>query len=77
METVTLSTKGQLVIPARVRDALRLQSGQRLSVTVERGSIVLKPGGLPVWKPLNPGGAKLSSARLSRPVDLADETRRR
>ena len=77
METVSLSTKGQLVIPARVRDALRLQSGQRLAVTVERGNIVLKPNSLPTWTPLNPRGAKLSSARLSQPVDLSDETRRR
>jgi AbrB family looped-hinge helix DNA binding protein len=77
METATLSTKGQLVIPARVRNALCLESGRRLAVTVERGNIVLKPETVPGWKPLNPKGAKLSSARLSRPVDLSDETGRR
>lgn len=75
METVTLSTKGQLVIPASVRGALRLQAGSRLAVTVENGNIVLKPG-TRAWKPLNPAGAKLTTAELCKPVDLAHEARR-
>ncbi|MCL2524964.1 MAG: AbrB/MazE/SpoVT family DNA-binding domain-containing protein [Betaproteobacteria bacterium] len=77
METTTLSTKGQLVIPARVRDALHLESGHRFAVTVEHGNIVLKPEVPALWTPLNPKGASLSAAELSQPVDLSDEASRR
>lgn len=77
METVTLSSKGQLVIPARVRGTLRLKPGHRLRVTVEGGNIVLKPDAASAWKPLNPTGVKLSAAELSRPVDLKHDRRRR
>ncbi|MDR3221784.1 MAG: AbrB/MazE/SpoVT family DNA-binding domain-containing protein [Candidatus Accumulibacter sp.] len=77
METVTLSTKGQLVIPASVRGALRLKAGKRLSVSIENGNIVLKPEDARAWVPLNPKGAKLSAAELAQAVDLSDEARRR
>jgi AbrB family looped-hinge helix DNA binding protein len=77
METVTLSTKGQLVIPANVRDALRLHAGNRLRVSIEGGNIVLKPDTRRQWKPLNPAGVKLTIAELSRPVELKREARRR
>ncbi|MBS0515571.1 MAG: AbrB/MazE/SpoVT family DNA-binding domain-containing protein [Proteobacteria bacterium] len=77
METVVLSSKGQLVIPASVRGALRLKAGNRLGVTIEGGSIVLKPDSGPAWKPLNPAGASLSAVELSHPVDLKHEARRR
>jgi len=76
METVTLSTKGQLVIPASVRGALRLESGSRLNVSIRSGNIVLKPEGAKAWKPINPAGVRLSTARLCKPVDLSDEDRR-
>ena len=39
MDTVTLSTKGQIVIPKAHRDRLGLQPGQRLAV-VSRGQVV-------------------------------------
>jgi AbrB family looped-hinge helix DNA binding protein len=82
METVTLSTKGQLVLPKRVRDALRLKPGQRLSVAVENHRIVLEPSrpgepAAPAWQPVNPAGAKLSTADLCRPVDIKREAGRR
>jgi AbrB family looped-hinge helix DNA binding protein len=77
METVTLSTKGQLVIPASVRSALCLKAGIRLSVSVEGGAIVLKPESARAWVPLNPKGVKLSAVELSQPVELSDEARRR
>ncbi|MDR2244495.1 MAG: AbrB/MazE/SpoVT family DNA-binding domain-containing protein [Burkholderiales bacterium] len=76
MEAATLSSKGQLVIPASVRHALHLKAGNRLSVTVEGGNIVLKPESTSAWAPLNPKGVRLSAAELSRPVDVSDETRR-
>jgi AbrB family looped-hinge helix DNA binding protein len=77
METVTLSTKGQLVIPASVRGALRLKPGNRLNVSIQGGNIVLKPEGAKAWKPINPAGVSLSAAQLCKPVDLSDETGRR
>jgi AbrB family looped-hinge helix DNA binding protein len=71
METVTLSTKGQLVIPTSVRGALRLKPGNRLSVSVQNGNIVLKPEGPKAWTPVNPAGVSLSAAELCKPVDLS------
>ena len=43
MLSVKLSSKGQLVIPKSVRDALGLAVGTRLEVVVQDGKIVLKP----------------------------------
>lgn len=79
METVTLSTKGQLVLPKPVRDALRLKPGQRLTVAVEDRRIVLEPSepAAPSWQPLNPAGASLTAAELCVPVDLRRAARRR
>jgi AbrB family looped-hinge helix DNA binding protein len=76
METVTLSTKGQLVIPASVRGALHLKPGNRLGVAVEGGNIVLKPVAAQTWVPFNPKGVHLSDEELSQPVDLSDEANR-
>jgi AbrB family looped-hinge helix DNA binding protein len=80
MSSVTLSTKGQLVLPKPVRDALRLKPGRRLKVSVEGARIVIEPAGDPdtsAWKPVNPAGARLSADELCQPVDLAHATRRR
>jgi AbrB family looped-hinge helix DNA binding protein len=77
VETVTLSTKGQLVIPNSIRSALRLKAGNRLSVSIDEGNIVLTPEGIQAWRPLNPAGVKLSAAELSQPVDLSRANHRR
>ncbi|HEY1993840.1 MAG TPA: AbrB/MazE/SpoVT family DNA-binding domain-containing protein [Edaphobacter sp.] len=39
----TVSTKGQLVIPARMRDALGIGPGDRVALTLEDGVILLRP----------------------------------
>ena len=39
----TVSTKGQLVIPATLRDALEIVPGGRVSLSLEDGVIVLRP----------------------------------
>lgn len=39
----TVSTKGQLVIPARMRDALGIEAGDRVALTLEHGAILLRP----------------------------------
>ena len=40
---VSISTKGQLVLPKEIRDKLKLNSGSKLKVFVEKGKIVLQP----------------------------------
>ncbi|MBI2863927.1 MAG: AbrB/MazE/SpoVT family DNA-binding domain-containing protein [Chloroflexi bacterium] len=42
MSVVTLSTKGQIVLPKEVRDALDLREGDYMRLTVEGGQIVLE-----------------------------------
>jgi AbrB family looped-hinge helix DNA binding protein len=41
-----LSSKGQLVIPKPVREALGLRQGMQLHVRVEAGRVILEPAGL-------------------------------
>ena len=43
METVTISPKFQVVIPQRVREQLRLRSGEKVCVIPYRGRIELVP----------------------------------
>jgi len=40
---VTVSSKGQVVIPAEIRRKFNLQRGKRLAVFVEDEKIILKP----------------------------------
>ncbi len=43
METVTLSSKGQLVIPKEVRRSAQLQAGDQFAVSYVEGEIRLRP----------------------------------
>lgn len=43
MDTVTLSSKGQLVIPKDLRRSAKLQPGDRLAVSYVEGEIRLRP----------------------------------
>ena len=75
METTTLTSKGQLVIPKRIRDALRASPGTRFSVTVRGSGILLellrpKSGKLSDWPGRNPRSKRLSDAELCKPVTL-------
>lgn len=74
----TLTSKGQLVIPKAVRDALHIKPGTKFEVQVKQGRIILKPSACTTassqqWQPRNPSGRRLGSAELSRPVTLTDE----
>ena len=40
-----LSSKGQLVIPKSMREALGLRSGDQVHVMLDRGKIILEPQG--------------------------------
>jgi len=73
METTTLTSKGQLVIPKPVRDALHLKSGTSLSVTTDGERIVLEPISskrlhLSDWLPLIQIKRRVSEKELCEPV---------
>ena len=40
---ITLSSKGQIVIPKDIRDALGLKAGEKLAVSLRGGKIVMEP----------------------------------
>ena len=46
---VAISTKGQVVIPKKIRDELDLETGDRLFVSVEDGTIMLKKPKKTLW----------------------------
>lgn len=70
MTTTTVSSKGQVVLPKPIRDALGIQTGALLTVRVDGTRIILETQPAP-WQPLNPAGAHLSREELCKPVDLA------
>ena len=43
-QVATLSSKGQLVIPANIREALGIGPGTKMVLTMEKGHILLRPG---------------------------------
>jgi AbrB family looped-hinge helix DNA binding protein len=43
---LTLSSKGQLVIPARLRQLLGLKPGDRLELSLEADGLLLRPHGV-------------------------------
>lgn len=43
MSTVTVSTKGQIVVPKEIRDALGIKSGQKVSLKVIKDHAELTP----------------------------------
>lgn len=40
---ISISTKGQLVLPKEIRDKFKLSSGSKLRVSVEKEKIILQP----------------------------------
>jgi AbrB family looped-hinge helix DNA binding protein len=79
MET-TISSKGQIVLPAEARKQLRLAQGERLAVELREGGIFLRPvsaerryrmevhpvSGLPVMVAVKRGGRKVTAAEIAR-----------
>ncbi len=63
MSGSTLSTKGQLVIPARFRKALNLKPGDAVEMKLEDGRLVLRRAA--------PRHARLKRGRFGRPVLVA------
>ena len=59
MESVTVSSKGQIAIPKPVRDALNLSEGNKLTIEVQGHKIVLAKE--PAWKALEGSGRAWTS----------------
>jgi AbrB family looped-hinge helix DNA binding protein len=55
MEIVTVASKGQIVIPKAIRDALNLSEGTKLNVEVRGHEIVLSKD--PAWRKLHGAAA--------------------
>jgi AbrB family looped-hinge helix DNA binding protein len=60
MEQVTVSSKGQVAIPKRVREALNLTEGSRLTLEIRGQEIVLSKGA--AWRRLQGAGGDLMNA---------------
>lgn len=65
MGSSRLSTKGQLVIPARLRKALNLRPGDKVEIRLEGKRLILQRE--------SPHAARLRRGRFGRPVLLAAE----
>ena len=63
MSSTTLSTKGQLVIPLRFREALHLLPGDRVSLSLEGEKLVIQRE--------RPRRARLARGKFGRPVLIA------
>ena len=55
MENVTVSSKGQIAIPKKIRDILNLREGAQLTLEVRGQQIVLSKE--PAWKKLRGAAA--------------------
>ena len=42
-DTVRMSSKGQIVIPSKLRNKLEIKSGTKLNISEENGRIILQP----------------------------------
>lgn len=73
METITLTSEGQLVIPKAILDALRVKPGTPFSVTLDDGRLVLEPNTkwrkLGDWLPALQIKREASLVKLTAPVD--------
>lgn len=65
---LTLSSKGQVVLPAPVRRQLKLKSRAKLELEVRDGGVFLRPvGRLPAFEPIDyppPGSLKVNKRML-------------
>jgi len=67
-QMLTVSTKGQLVIPADVRAELGIEPGSRIALTVENARIILQP--------VNQRLAERLRGRFAGGPSMADELQR-
>ena len=68
--TVTLSTKGQLILPKSIRQQRRWDAGTRLIVEITPEGVLLKPA--PVFEPSSPDEV-FGSLKVSGPPKTLEE----
>ena len=68
--TVTLSTKGQLILPKSIRQRRRWEAGTRLVVEETAEGVLLKPA--PLFEPSNPDEV-FGSLKVSGPPKTLEE----
>jgi AbrB family looped-hinge helix DNA binding protein len=77
----TVSTKGQVVIPAAIRHKLGIEPGTRVALHIEGGGVVMIPRKKLTWRDMRGIGAGLPSGtdmlledrRLERERELREE----
>jgi AbrB family looped-hinge helix DNA binding protein len=68
----TVSSEGQITLPAAIRRKLWLDSGTRVQLEIREGAVVVRKGGTPLHRVDQVFGR----VKLARPVDaLLDEMR--
>ena len=75
----TVTSKGQLVIPAKLRRKLGLKKGSRLYLEERNGEIVIRPLGREYFQEMSgilKGGGLLKALEESRREDRKTEERR-
>lgn len=75
---LTLSSKGQIVLPAPVRRRLRLKPGARLNLQEKNGGVFLSPVGdeLPPFAPIEylpPGSIKVTRRMIEQDRIFSEE----
>ena len=68
--TTTISTKGQVILPKAIRQALRWEAGMRLTVESTPDGVLLKP--LPVFPETRPEDVYGRLASSGAPKSLAE-----
>lgn len=78
--TATLSSKGQIVIPKEIRDALQWEAGMELTLVSSASSVTLKSMPKKTGRNLadligmlKHDGPAIPTEELCKPVELADE----
>ena len=71
VDVVTVSSKGQLVLPAKIRQKLSIREGSRLAAYVAGEFIMLKPIGVP--SPEEFEGWLEENAEWAKEVGLVEE----
>jgi AbrB family looped-hinge helix DNA binding protein len=69
MTKATISSKGQIAIPKRVRDRLNLRAGTQMSIDVQGEALIMKRmvSGFPDWRTMEGmarGGESLTKALM-------------
>ena len=72
----TVSSKGQLVIPAEIREALGIKAGTRVAIRREGAELILKPETLSAKLALIRGMRGLTAGGPSMCDDLLEDRRR-